>query len=159
MLIMTSIIRVGQSRLVSVPIDEDSNERIMNCLQTLSELQEVQIVHEIFLDDTKKAFERMLTSQEVSRSPPDSWMCAYDSCCQKRAAEKKEAESVKKVDVQVDDVLSFRQFSKKAEEAIDVSSVCLFGHPVLGLIFGYSTMKMSAKRLVLARFKKTSCLT
>ncbi|KAL0064237.1 coatomer subunit beta [Marasmius tenuissimus] len=101
MLIMTSIIRVGQSRLVSVPIDEDSNERIMNCLQTLSELQEVQIVHEIFLDDTKKAFERMLTSQE------------------KRAAEKKEAESVKKVAVQVDDLLSFRQFSKKAEDAID----------------------------------------
>ncbi|ESK83897.1 coatomer subunit beta [Moniliophthora roreri MCA 2997] len=102
MLIMTSIIRVGQSRFVTIPIDEDSNERIMNCLQTLSELQEVQVVHEIFLDDTKKAFERMLTAQE------------------KRAAEKKEAESEKKAIVQVDDLLSFRQFSKKGgEDAID----------------------------------------
>ncbi|KAK7045761.1 coatomer subunit beta [Paramarasmius palmivorus] len=102
MLIMTSIIRVGQSRFVTVPIDEDSNERIMNCLQTLSELQEVQVVHEIFLDDTKKAFERMLTAQE------------------KRAAEKKEAESEKKTIVQVDDLLSFRQFSKKgADDVLD----------------------------------------
>ncbi|KAF9267267.1 coatomer protein [Marasmius fiardii PR-910] len=102
MLIMTSIIRVGQSRFVSVPIDEDSSERIMNCLQTLSELQEVPVIHEIFLDDTKKAFERMLTSQE------------------KRAAEKKEAESDKKVAIQVDDLLSFRQFLKKgADDTID----------------------------------------
>ncbi|KAG7085738.1 hypothetical protein E1B28_003281 [Marasmius oreades] len=102
MLIMTSIIRVGQSRFVNVPIDEDSSERIMNCLQTLSELQEIQVVHEIFLDDTKQAFERMLASQE------------------KRAAEKKETESEKKVAVQVDDLLSFRQFLKKgADDAID----------------------------------------
>jgi coatomer subunit beta len=40
---------------------------------------------------------------------------------QKRAAEKKEAETTKAVAVQVDDILTFRQFSKKiADEAIDV---------------------------------------
>lgn len=40
---------------------------------------------------------------------------------QKRAAEKKDAETMKKVAVQVDDLLSFRQFSKKSvDEAIDV---------------------------------------
>lgn len=41
----------------------------------------------------------------------------------KRAAEKKEAETTTKaVAVQVDDLLSFRQFSKRtADEAIDVS--------------------------------------
>lgn len=41
---------------------------------------------------------------------------------QKRAAEKKEAESAKPAIVQVDDLLTFRQFSKKtADDAIDVS--------------------------------------
>lgn len=59
-----------------VQIDEDSTERIMNCIQTLSELtgkakaeyedgSEEAIVKEIFLRDTKKAFERMIGAQEV----------------------------------------------------------------------------------------------
>ena len=39
-----------------------------------------------------------------------------------KAAERKDAEAPKTVIVQVDDLLSFRQFSKKsADEAIDVS--------------------------------------
>ncbi|KAF5352861.1 hypothetical protein D9756_006222 [Leucocoprinus leucothites] len=105
MLVMTSIIRVGQSKFVTIQIDEDSNERIMNCIQTLSELdveEQRPILKEVFLDDTKKAFEKMLTAQE------------------KRAAEKKEAESKKAAIVQVDDLLTFRQFSKKtADDAID----------------------------------------
>jgi coatomer subunit beta len=65
MLIMTSIIRVGQSKFVTVQIDEDSNERIMNCIQTLSELEAQPAVHEIFLTDTKAAFSKMLGAQEV----------------------------------------------------------------------------------------------
>jgi coatomer subunit beta len=102
MLIMTSIIRVGQSKFVTVQIDEDSNERIMNCIQTLSELKTQPAVHEVFLEDTKRAYSKMLGAQE------------------KRAAEKKEAETTKTVAVQVDDLLSFRQFSKKtADDAID----------------------------------------
>ncbi|KAF9562275.1 coatomer protein [Agrocybe pediades] len=103
MLIMTSIIRVGQSKFVTVQIDEDSMERIMNCIQTLSELKSQPAVQEMFLEDTKTAFTKMLGAQE------------------KRAAEKKEAETVKKeVAIQVDDLLSFRQFSKKtADEPID----------------------------------------
>ncbi|KIY48173.1 coatomer protein [Fistulina hepatica ATCC 64428] len=103
MLIMTSIIRVGQSKFVTVQIDEDSNERIMNCIQTLSELEDKAVVHEIFLQDTKAAFSKMLTARE------------------KRAASKKAAESQEKATiVQVDDLLSFRQFSKKiADDVID----------------------------------------
>ena len=62
---MTSIIRVGQSKFVTVPIDEDSNERIMNCIQSLSELKADSYVHEVFLDDTKAAFTKMLGAQEV----------------------------------------------------------------------------------------------
>ena len=69
MLIMTSVIRVGQSKFVTAPIDEDSNERILNCIQTLSELGEKPAVHEIFLMDTKAAYSKMLTAQEVRISP------------------------------------------------------------------------------------------
>jgi coatomer subunit beta len=88
----------------------------------LSELETQSAVHEVFLEDTKSAFSKMLGAQEVC-------------CCfffeddlsdkqhdKKRAAEKKEAETTKTVAVQVDDLLSFRQFSKKtADDAIDVS--------------------------------------
>ena len=62
---MTSIIRVGQSKFVAIPIDEDSQERIMNCLQTLSELKIKEKAEEVFLKDTKAAYSKMLTSQEV----------------------------------------------------------------------------------------------
>lgn len=103
MLIMTSIIRVGQSKFVTVPIDEDSSERIMNCIQTLSDLEPPR-AKEIFLQETKAAFSRMLSAQE------------------KRASEKKKAEQTKIVAIQVDDLLSFRQFSTKAtDDFIDVS--------------------------------------
>jgi coatomer subunit beta len=65
MLIMTSIIRVGQSKFATVQIDEDSTERIMNCIQTLSELVTQPAVNKIFLEDTKTAFSKMLVAQEV----------------------------------------------------------------------------------------------
>ncbi|KAI0348157.1 coatomer protein [Trametopsis cervina] len=100
MLIMASVIRVGQSKFVSAPIDEDSSERIMNCITTLSELEDKPVVHELFLKDTKSAYSKMLTAQE------------------KKAAEKKDAETTKAVAVQVDDLLTFRQFSKKAIDDI-----------------------------------------
>ncbi|PCH34145.1 coatomer protein [Wolfiporia cocos MD-104 SS10] len=102
MLIMASVVRVGQSKFVTVPIDEDSTERIMNCIQTLSELGAKPVVHDLFLKDTRKAYSKMLQAQE------------------KKAAEKKEQESAKVKIVQVDDLLSFRQFSKKAaDDGID----------------------------------------
>ncbi|KAF8336939.1 coatomer protein [Cantharellus anzutake] len=91
MLIMTSVVRVGQSKFSSAPIDEDSMERIMGCLRTLSE------VEIIFLEDTKAAYAKW--------SLPKKWA--------RKAAEKREKDS-KVVTVQVDDVLSFRQFSKKS---------------------------------------------
>jgi coatomer subunit beta len=65
MLIMSSTIRVGQSKFSSAPIDEDSNERIMNCIQTLSELEVKPLVHDIFLSDTKAAYSKMVAAQEV----------------------------------------------------------------------------------------------
>jgi len=102
MLIMASVIRVGQSKFVNVPIDEDSSERIMSCIQTLSELQEKPVVHDIFLKDTRTAYAKMLSAQE------------------KKAAEKREQESAQEKIVQVDDLLTFRQFTRKAvDDVID----------------------------------------
>ena len=68
MLIMTSTIRVGQSNFSSAPIDEDSSERILNCIQTLSQLEVKPIVHDVFLNDTKAAYSKMVAAQEVSFS-------------------------------------------------------------------------------------------
>ncbi|KAG0698211.1 coatomer beta subunit appendage platform-domain-containing protein [Suillus ampliporus] len=82
MLIMTSIIRVGQSKFVTP--------------------QEKTIVHDTFLKDTKVVYSKMLVAQE------------------KKAAEKKELESTQERVVQVDDLLTFRQFSKNsADDLID----------------------------------------
>jgi coatomer subunit beta len=68
MLIMTSVIRVGQSKFSTVPIDEDSQERIMNCIQTLAslELSKDEGVKEIFLKDTKQAYAKMVATEEVN---------------------------------------------------------------------------------------------
>jgi len=62
---MTSIVRVGQSKFVTVPIDEDSSERIINCIQSLSELEESPTMQQIFLHDTRATFSKMLGAQEV----------------------------------------------------------------------------------------------
>ena len=65
MLTMTSIIRVGQSKFVSVPIDEDSQERIFNCIRMLSEMSTSKSIDEIFLLDTKAAYAKMVATEEV----------------------------------------------------------------------------------------------
>jgi coatomer subunit beta len=65
MLIMTSVIRVGQSEFAAAPIDEDSQERIMNCIQTLSQVPDSSAVTDIFLHDTKAAFAKMVAAEEV----------------------------------------------------------------------------------------------
>lgn len=94
MLIMASIVRVGQSRFVAVPIDEDSQERILNCVQTLAQLEDSKPANAIFLEDTKAAYAKMVSTAE------------------RKAAEKKAKES-KTNQVQADDQIVFRQFSKK----------------------------------------------
>ncbi|KAL1738136.1 coatomer beta C-terminal region-domain-containing protein, partial [Schizophyllum fasciatum] len=121
MLIMASIIRVGQSKFVTVQIDEDSNERIMQCIQTLSELEDEKAVHDIFLRDSQTAYTRMLSAQE------------------KRAAETKAAESAKPTVVQVDDLITFSQFSKKAaDDIIDVGGVSGLSSTFVADVAGFS---------------------
>jgi len=101
MLIMTSIIRVGQSHFATVPIDEDASERIMACLQSLAELdsatgssERARAVEAIFLHDTQAAYASMVAHEESKALE------------KKRRADKASA-------VQPDDLISFRQLAKK----------------------------------------------
>ena len=95
MLIMISIIRVGQSHFVKQPIDEDSVDRIMSCVRSLAEFVERKELETVFLDDTRKAFRAMVQVEEKKRAA-------------KAAVEK--AKSA----IQVDDVVGIRQLAKKA---------------------------------------------
>lgn len=94
MLILISIIRVGQSHFVKAPIDEDSVDRIMSCVRSLAEFSAHKELETVYLDDTRKAFRAMVHVEE-----------------KKRAA--KEAVEKAKTAVQVDDVVAIRQLSKK----------------------------------------------
>lgn len=94
MLIMISIIRVGQSHFVKAPIDEDSVDRIMSCVRSLAEFAQKKELETVFLDDTRKAFRAMVQVEE-----------------KKRVA--KEAVEKAKTAVQVDDVVAIRQLTKK----------------------------------------------
>jgi len=91
---MISIIRVGQSQFVKAPIDEDSVDRIMSCVRSLAEFNAHKQLETVYLEDTRKAFRAMVQVEE-----------------KKRAA--KEAYEKAKTAVQVDDVVSIRQLSKK----------------------------------------------
>lgn len=99
MLLMTSIIRVGQSKFAAAPIDEDSQERIMECIETLAELgaptRDTAAAEQVFLHDTKAAYAKMVEAEE------------------KKAAEKAAKQSKVK-QVQPDDLISFRQLAKKS---------------------------------------------
>ena len=94
MLIMISIIRVGQSQFVKAPIDEDSVDRIMSCVRSLAEFAEKKELETVFLDDTRKAFRVMVQVEERKRAD-------------------KEAVEKAKSAIQVDDVVGIRQLSKK----------------------------------------------
>ncbi|KAL4886553.1 Coatomer, beta subunit [Aspergillus karnatakaensis] len=95
MLIMISIIRVGQSPFVTAPIDEDSVDRIMTCVRSLAEFSERKELEATFLEDTRKAFRAMVQVED-----------------KKRAA--KEAVEKAKSAVQIDDAIPIRQFTKKS---------------------------------------------
>jgi coatomer subunit beta len=94
MLIMISIVRVGQSQFVKAPIDEDSVDRIMACVRSLAEFAQKKDLETVFLDDTRKAFRAMVQTEE-----------------KKRAA--KEAVERAKSAIQIDDVVNIRQLAKK----------------------------------------------
>ncbi|KAL4872780.1 hypothetical protein BDV12DRAFT_161511 [Aspergillus spectabilis] len=95
MLIMISIIRVGQSPFVTAPIDEDSVDRIMTCVRSLAEFSERRELETTFLEDTRKAFRAMVQVEDKKRAV-------------------KEAVEKAKSAVQIDDAIPIRQFTKKS---------------------------------------------
>lgn len=95
MLIMISIIRVGQSQFVKAPIDEDSVDRIMSCVRSLAEFSERKELETSFLDDTRHAFAAMVAVEEKKRAAL-------------RAVEKAKTASA------VDDLFTIRQLAKKS---------------------------------------------
>lgn len=100
MLIMISIIRVGQSHFVKTFIDEDSVDRIMSCVRSLSEFSERKELETVFLEDTRRSFRTMVQTEE-----------------KKRAA--KEASERAKSAVNVDDSFNIRQLKKKDSDGSD----------------------------------------
>jgi len=100
MLIMISIIRVGQSQFVKTLIDEDSVDRIMSCVRSLSDFSQRKELETVFLQDTRKSFRTMVQTEE-----------------KKRAA--KEASERAKSAVNVDDSFSIRQLKKKDADGSD----------------------------------------
>jgi coatomer subunit beta len=100
MLIMISIIRVGQSQFVKTLIDEDSIDRIMSCVRSLSEFAHKKELETVFLEDTRNSFRTMVQTEE-----------------KKRAA--KEAVERAKSAVNVDDSFSIRQLKKKELDGTD----------------------------------------
>jgi len=65
MLIMTGIINLGRSRFVNSTIDEDSVDRIMTCLRTISSVPEDQPLKDAFLNDSRNAYSQLVRNQDV----------------------------------------------------------------------------------------------
>lgn len=97
MLIMSSIIRVGNSKFVKVSIDEDSIDRIMICFRAVAGFNDIKEVEDVFLKDTKLAYTTMLAAEDKVRK-------------------EKAQEEKNKSTVQVDDVIVVRQLIKKGGE-------------------------------------------
>ncbi|KAL7334098.1 coatomer subunit beta [Mucor circinelloides] len=100
MLIMTSILRIGQSKFVAFEIDEDSYDRIMQDLRIVGTAGQSEEINTVYLQDTREVYAKQLQAED------------------KRLADAK-AESEASVQVQVDDAIVFRQFSKKSGGATD----------------------------------------
>ncbi|KAF2430547.1 Coatomer, beta subunit [Tothia fuscella] len=94
MLIMISIIRVGQSQFVKQPIDEDTVDRIMSCVRSLSEFESRKELEKTFLEDTKSAFRNMVIVEDKKREELASLEASKSA-------------------IQIDDVVSIRQLTKR----------------------------------------------
>lgn len=67
LLIMVSILRVGETSYVSKKIDEDSADRILTYIKILNDEEDAELIQTGFLDDTKDAFKAQIESAEQKR--------------------------------------------------------------------------------------------
>ncbi|KAK6460060.1 adaptin N terminal region-domain-containing protein [Scheffersomyces coipomensis] len=93
LLIMVSILRVGESSYVAKKIDEDSADRILSYIKFLNEEDDSAVIESSFLDDTKEAFKAQIESAEAKKA-------------------ELEAKTLHQNAEQIDDAVSFRQFDK-----------------------------------------------
>lgn len=104
MLIMTSILRVGQSKFVAATMDEDAKERILTCLQILARaavsVEEAHAATEVFLYDSREAYAKMLQHE--------------------RAAAEEETDRKPMVSAQPHEQLTFRQLGGAAANSEDL---------------------------------------
>ncbi|KAL2312673.1 Coatomer subunit beta [Schizosaccharomyces pombe] len=101
-LIMTSIIRVGQSKFVKYTIDDDSVERIMNCIRAIYSFEELPEFQTVFLDDMRKAFSSLVAQSDKRQKEADLLVNGSDA-------------------VQADELLNIRQFQRVIEEKQDLN--------------------------------------
>lgn len=93
LLIMVSIIRLGESSLVSKKIDEDSADRIATYIKILNDEKDASFITSSFLDDTKDAFKSQINDAEVKKAEA-------------------EAKDMMEHAEQIDDSIVFRQLDK-----------------------------------------------
>lgn len=93
LLIMVSILRVGESSYVAKKIDEDSADRILACIKFLTDEEDSKLIVQGFLEDTKDAYKAQITREESQKS-------------------KAEAKDFHENAEQIDDAILFRQFEK-----------------------------------------------
>ncbi|EMG48736.1 SEC26 Coatomer subunit beta [Candida maltosa Xu316] len=103
LLIMVSILRVGESNLVTKKIDEDSADRILSYVKILNDEEDIEEIKTSFLEDTKDAFRAQITNSELKKT---------------EALAKDLHENAE----QIDDAIVFRQLdkdNKAGKQAID----------------------------------------
>lgn len=93
LLIMVSILRVGQTSLVAKKIDEDSSDRILACIKFLTDEEDSELITQSFLESTKDAFKAQIFSEQLKKSQA-------------------EAKDFHNNADQVDDAIVFRQFEQ-----------------------------------------------
>ncbi|CAD1808418.1 Adaptin N terminal region family protein [Candida parapsilosis] len=103
LLIMVSILRLGESSLVKKKIDEDSADRVFSYIRILNDEEDVEEITTSFLDDTKDAFKAQITDVETKKA-------------------EEEARDLHANADQVDDAIAFRQLdkdNKSGNKAVD----------------------------------------
>lgn len=93
LLIMVSILRVGETTLVAKKIDEDCSDRISACIKFLSDNEDSELILQGFLEDTKDAYKSQVESEQAVKLQAD-------------------AKDLHENAEQVDDAIEFRQFEK-----------------------------------------------
>lgn len=95
LLILVSILRVGESTYVTKKIDEDSADRIFSCIRFLTDEDDHALIEQGFLEDTRDAFRSQVETEQKKKA-------------------QQEAQAFHKNAEQIDDSIVFRQFDKNA---------------------------------------------